>query len=81
MTPWQYYSYNFVATNEWLEIKAPFQNFKKSNFYRPKKLTNQAIKSIGLVTEFDNFYADICLAEIGFINILLLLSINHKLEL
>ena len=65
IAPWQYYSYIFLAKNEWIEIKAPFKDFKKSNFYQPKKLSNQNIKSIGLVAAFDNFYADICLAEIG----------------
>lgn len=66
LAPWQYYSYSFIAKNEWLEIKAPFNNFEKSNFYQPKKLTSQNIKSIGLVAAFDNFYADVCLSEIGF---------------
>ena len=66
LAPWQYYSYSFLAKNEWLEIKAPFKDFKKSNFYQPKKLSTQNIRSIGLVAGFDNFYADICLAEIGF---------------
>ena len=66
LAPWQYYSYSFVAKNEWLEIKAPFSSFEKSNFYQPKKLLNQNIKSIGLVAAFDNFYADICLSEIRF---------------
>ena len=62
-----YYAYSTLFnTKKWLEIKAPFKNFKKSNFYQPKKLTNQNIKSIGLVAAFDNFYADVCLAEIGF---------------
>ena len=65
LAPWQYYSYSFLSKNEWLEIKAPFEDFKKSNFYQPKKLSNQNIKSIGLVAAFDDFYADICLAEIG----------------
>ena len=66
LAPWQYYSYSFEAKKKWVEIKVPFINFKQSNFYQPKKLTNQNIKSIGLVAGFDNFYADICLAEIGF---------------
>ena len=60
------FSPNFIAKNKWAEIRAPFKDFKKSNFYQPKKLSNQNIKSIGLVAAFDNFYADICLSEIGF---------------
>ena len=66
LAPWQYYSYSFMTKDTWLKIKAPFKDFKKSNFYQPKKLSNQNIKSIGLVASFDNFYADVCLAEIGF---------------
>ena len=65
VAPWQYYAYGFNVQSNWIEIKAPFSNFKKSNFYQPKKLVNQKIKSIGLVAGFDDFQADICLAEIG----------------
>ena len=64
--PWQYYSHKFKAENKWLKIKAPFTIFKKSNFYQPRELQNQYVKSIGLVAGFDNFSADVCLAEIGF---------------
>ena len=63
--PWQYYSSKFTAKNKWEKIKLPFNNFKKSNFYQPKNLSNQKIKSIGLVAAFENFKADICLAKIG----------------
>lgn len=61
---WQYYSYSFVKKNKWLEIKTPFKDFTISNFYQSKKLANQNITSIALVAAFDDFYADICLAEI-----------------
>ena len=66
MAPWQYYSYSFYLEEFWTEIKAPFNKFKRSNFYQPKNLTEQQIKSIGLVAGFNDFYADICLSEIGF---------------
>tara|TARA_B100001093_G_C26796515_1_gene1001351 strand:+ start:36 stop:599 length:564 start_codon:yes stop_codon:yes gene_type:complete len=66
LAPWQFYSYSFEAQNKWTEIKIPFSDFKKSNFYQPKKLRNQKIKSIGLVAGFENYKADICLGEIGF---------------
>ena len=66
VAPWQYYSHSFNSISDWTEIKLSFSNFKKSNFYQSKKLINQSIKSIGLVAGFDNFDADICLAEIGF---------------
>ena len=66
VAPWQYYAYGFNAQSNWIEIKAPFSKFKKSNFYQPKNLMNQKIKSIGLVAGFDDYQADICLAEISF---------------
>ena len=66
LAPWQYYSYTFVTTKNWSEIRAPFKQFKKSNFYQPKSILGQNIKSVGLVAGFDNFKSDICLSEIGF---------------
>jgi len=66
VAPWQYYGFSFFSSDNWLEIRAPFEEFKKSNFYQPKKLSNQKIKSIGLVAAFDDFKSDICLSEIGF---------------
>ena len=66
LAPWQYYSYTFASTKNWIEIRAPFEQFKKSNFYQPKSILGQSIKSVGLVAGFDNFKSDICLSEIGF---------------
>ena len=66
VAPWQYYSYTFVANRNWNKIKAPFQEFKKSNFYQPKSILGQNVKSVGLVAGFDDFKSDVCLAEIGF---------------
>ncbi len=66
VAPWQYYKFSFNTNNKWNEIKAPFNEFKKSNAYQPGKLIGQKIKSIGLVAGFRDFAADICLSEIGF---------------
>jgi len=66
LAPWQYYSYTFFTTQTWSEIRAPLEEFKKSNFYQPKSIIGQNIKSIGLVAGFDDFRSDICLSEIGF---------------
>ena len=66
LAPWQYYNYTFDTTKNWNEIKAPFVQFKKSNFYQPKSILGQNIKSVGLVAGFDDFKSDICLSEIGF---------------
>ncbi len=66
LAPWQYYSYSFTAIKNWSEIRAPFKQFKKSNFYQPKSILGQNIKSFGLVAGFEDFKSDICLSEIGF---------------
>ena len=66
LAPWQYYGFSFFSSDQWIIIKTPFKEFKKSNFYQPKKLLNQKIKSIGLVAAFDDFKSDICMSEIGF---------------
>ena len=66
VAPWQYYRYTFATTKNWREIRAPFNEFKKSNFYQPKSVLGQNIKSVGLVAGFDDFKSDICLGEIGF---------------
>ena len=66
MAPWQYYKFSFKTNNQWSKIKAPFNEFKKSNAYQPSDLIGQKIKSIGLVAGFKDFTADICLSEIGF---------------
>ena len=65
LAPWQYYSYTFSTTKNWSKIKAPFKQFKKSNFYQPKSILGQNIKSVGLVAGFDDFKSDICLSEIA----------------
>ena len=58
-----------------IEIRAPFTQFKKSNFYQPKSILGQNIKSVGLVAGFDNFKSDICLSEI---DLLVYLIINSS---
>ena len=70
LAPWQYYSFTFDTTKNWNEIRAPFKQFKKSNFYQPKSILGQNIKSVGLVAGFDDFKSDICLSEIGFYQII-----------
>ena len=66
MAPWQYYKFSFRTNNQWNEIRAPFNEFIKSNAYQPSNLIGQKIKAIGLVAGFKDFEADICLSEIGF---------------
>lgn len=63
---WQYYSYSFFLKENFVELKIPFIEFKKSNIDQPNLLFGQYIKSIGLVAGFKNFYSNVCLSEIGF---------------
>ena len=58
-------SVSFFTSKNWSEIRAPFKEFKKSNFYQPNNIIGQKIKSIGLVAGFDDFKSDLCLGEIG----------------
>ena len=66
IAPWQYYTSSFLLKDQWTDIKLPFVNFKKSNFYQPKSLLFHQIKTVGIVAAFDDFYADIAVSEIGF---------------
>mgnify|MGYP001489904766 CR=1 FL=1 len=56
----------FNSPKNWIEIRATFKEFKKSNFYQPNSIIGQKIKSVGLVAGFDDFKSDVCLGEIGF---------------
>ena len=63
---WQYYSTSFFLESKFNKIKIPFDDFIKSNVNQPDYMYEQNIKSIGLVASSDDFFADICLSEIGF---------------
>ena len=64
LAPWQYYSYTFPTTKNWSEIRAPFIEFKKSNFYQPSSVSSIDVQSIGIVAIGRNFKANIDLASI-----------------
>ena len=55
-----------VVLDKWSEIKLPFTQFKKSNFYQPKQFSYQKIKSICIVAGFENYKPDLAVSEIGF---------------
>ena len=62
----QYYAASFSTTTKWLDVKIPFNNFKKSNFYQPTNFNFQQIRTIGIVAAWKNFNADIAVSQIGF---------------
>ena len=63
LLPWQYYSGEFVASENWNEVKIMFKNFKKSNFYQPSKFHSSDIKSIGFVAFGKDFDAQLDVQE------------------
>ena len=63
MLPWQYYSGEFVASENWNEVKIMFKNFKKSNFYQPSEFHSSDIKSIGFVAFGKDFDAQLDVQE------------------
>ena len=62
--PWQYYSYQFFASDEWQTIDLPLDSFDKSNFYQPKSFNAANIRSIGVVAIGKEYDAQIDLARI-----------------
>ena len=64
--PWQYYSSEFYASNQWAEIKLPFSSFKRSNFYQPKNIDNTDIKTLGIVAYGKDYTADLNVGLIEF---------------
>ncbi len=61
--PWQYYSGEFVVTEDWKNIEISFDEFEKSNFYQPSKFDSSEIKSIGFVAFGKNFDAQLDIIE------------------
>ena len=64
--PWQYYSSEFYASNQWKEIKLPFSSFKRSNFYQPKNINNTDIRTLGIVAYGKDYSADLNVGLIEF---------------
>ena len=62
--PWQYYSYQFFASDDWQTIDLPLHSFIKSNFYQPKSFNATNIRSIGIVAIGKEYDAQIDLARI-----------------
>ena len=52
---WEYHGSKFNASNNSEKIKLSFTSFVKSNFFQPKQLVFQKIKTLGIVAGFYNF--------------------------
>ena len=66
LMPWQYYSGEFIVSEDWQEFEILFDDFKSSNFYQPSKFGSSEIKSIGFVAFGKDFQPklDIIKAEL-----------------
>ena len=61
--PWQYYSGEFSADNNWSYVEIYFKDFKKSNFYQPSTFSSSEINSIGFVAFGKDFEAKLDIME------------------
>ena len=66
LLPWHYYQAAFEVTENWQEIRLPFDSFKKSNRILRKVPKPTSLKSIGIVAFGRAHNADIQVAEVGF---------------
>ena len=66
LLPWQYYQAGFQTSQNWREVRLPFENFKKSSSFMSAAINVDAIKSIGIVAFGKNYYADITVIDLDF---------------
>ena len=64
--PWHYYTMDFTTSDKWQEILIPFESFKKSATFMPKKMKADTIKTIGLVAYGKDHDADVSLVTLEF---------------
>ena len=66
MLPWQYYQAGFDVTREWVEIRLPFTDFKKSGRLLRTVPRASSLTSIGVVAYGRDHLAEIDVKEVGF---------------
>ena len=66
LLPWHYYQAAFDVTENWQELRLPFDSFKKSSKILRTVPKPTSLKSIGIVAYGRAHSADIQVAEIGF---------------
>mgnify|MGYP005686537289 FL=1 len=64
--PWDRYSILLDVSEEWSIIEIPFSDFKKSNFYMPRKMNQSTIKSIAFAAYGKDFEAQLDIALLEF---------------
>lgn len=68
LLPWQFYSADFLAKNNWSNVELSLDDFKKSGFLLSSRILPSDIKSIGIVAYGRDFEALIDIKEIHFLN-------------
>ena len=66
LLPWQYYQAGFQTSQNWREIRLPFENFKKSSSLMSAAINPDTIKSIGIVAFGKDYSADISVVDLDF---------------
>ena len=64
--PWHYYQQGFETTSTWMEIKLPFQFFKRSSSVLRSLVKQSTIKSIAIVAYGKDHTADISVMSLEF---------------
>ena len=62
--PWQYYSADFMAPDNWIKIELPFENFRKSSTLMKTNMDSTSLKSLGVVAYGRDYKADILIRKI-----------------
>jgi hypothetical protein len=62
--PWQSYRAEFLASDQWREVRLPFSEFEPHRLVPALDLTRR--KRLGVVAIGRPMHADLCIAEIGF---------------
>jgi len=62
--PWDRYSYEFYATNDWKEIEIPFSDLTKTAFYMPRSLNKSKIRTIAVAAYGKDMLAQVDIANI-----------------
>ena len=62
--PWQYYSSEFSATDDWVDVFLPLANFSRSSRWLNRTLEASAARSLGIVAYGRDHQADIQVSTI-----------------
>jgi hypothetical protein len=64
--PWQFYQAGFEATDEWRELRVPFEDFRPSGALLRGTPRPESLRSLAIAAYGRDHAADIAVREIGF---------------